>query len=89
MVGVSGVAAAPRRAAQSVCRANSCRRLSSGSRISIHDLASARALGAVSNDNAVNDNNNDVDNNGVHSRHCATERRAFGAMIEREDARVH
>jgi hypothetical protein len=65
-------------------RAKSCRRRSpSGSRISAHHPAPTCSLVAV-----INNNNND-NNNGVHSRHCATERRAFGAMIEREDAKVH
>ena len=69
-------------------RAKSCRRRSlSGSRISAYHLAPACSFAAIINDN--NGNNNNGDNNGVHSRHCATERRAFGAMIEREDAKVH
>jgi len=56
--------------------------LPSGPHISAHHPASHDA---VINDNNIINNNN----NGVHSRHCATERRAFGAMIEQEDAKAH
>jgi len=88
MLGVSGVAATPRRAAQSLAAA--CRP-ALASRHTYLDLAPVRAcsLAAVINDNAINNNDNGVDKNDVHSRQCANERSAFGAMIEREDAKVH